>query len=212
MTRPICCASSASTIRPVRIRSSARPRPTIARQPLRAAVDQRHAPAALGEAEASVPSARCAGRTRARARGRRPGPAGDRGDRRLRDGQPREAHRPVPRASVGPSSVERLQVGAGAEGLVAGAGEHHAARVVVGLEAARRPPASASAVVAVDGVAPLGAVDRDDRGRADPFVVHFAHHDLRGFVMPVQTSAMNTTSTIRSQVCQSDSQIARASM
>ena len=114
---PIASASCASMMRPVRIRSSARPEADDARQPLRAAVDQRHAPAALGVAERASPRWRSAGRTTARARGR---PRG-RSPRSRRSSAWRAVRRVKP---IGPSALisrganvlGRLQVGAGAEG------------------------------------------------------------------------------------------------
>ena len=132
VTRPIASASAAATMRPVRIRSSARPIPTIRGSrcvpPSISGTPQRRS----GKPSAQS-SARCAGRTTGRARARRrrtsreiaaivglggvrrvkpSGPPGGRGER-----------------------VERLEVGAGAEGRVARAGEHHHARLVVGDEA-----------------------------------------------------------------------------
>ena len=62
----------------------------------------------------------------------RQAPAVDRRDRRLRGGEPAEAHRPGRVLDV---EVERLQVGAGAERLSAGPGEDQDAGAVVGLEA-----------------------------------------------------------------------------
>ena len=83
-------------------------------QALGAAVDQRHAPAALEEAEG-----RLRGGDPQVAPERQLDPAGqapavDRGDRRLGGRQPGRPHRPVGMVDV---EVHRLQVGAGAEGL-----------------------------------------------------------------------------------------------
>ena len=66
----------------------------------------------------------------------------------------------------GPKRVERLEVGAGAEGGLAGSGEDEDAGAVVGLEGAEvlQQPLGGRAV---HGVAPLGAVDRQDGRGAD---------------------------------------------
>ena len=86
------------------------------------------------------------------------------------DGGPAgEAERALGQVQPRAERLDRLQVGAGAEGHAAGAGEDQHARVVVGLEALEglaerlggRP---------VDRVAALLAVDRDDRGRARALV------------------------------------------
>ena len=135
LTRPIACASSTGTMRPVRIRSSARPSPTIRGQPLRAAVDQRDAPAALGEAErrALGGDPQVAPQRQLEPAGQ--APARDRGDRRLRRRQAGEAQRPVLEVEARRERLDRLQVGARAERHAAGAGEDQHAGVVVGLEA-----------------------------------------------------------------------------
>ena len=135
-----------------------------ARQPLRAAVDQRDAPAALGAAERGGRGSRSAGRTRARARGRR------RGSGReiaaivgFGRGEAGEAERAAGR--VGVERLERLQVGAGAEGPLTRAGEDEHVGVVVVV---KRSKASSSALRgrAVDRVVALGPVDGDERGWA----------------------------------------------
>ena len=90
------------------------------RQPLGAAVDQRHAPAALEEAEGRAGGGDPQVAPERQLDPARQAPAVDRGDRRLRRGEAGRAHRPVGVVDV---EVHRLQVGAGAEGLAAGAGE-----------------------------------------------------------------------------------------
>ena len=71
--------------------------------------------------------------------------------------------------------VERLEVGAGAEGLAAGAGEDEDARVGVGLEVVESAPKELGGR-AVDGVAALGAIDRQHRRGADPLVANALSH------------------------------------
>ena len=62
----------------------------------------------------------------------------------------------------GPGGLgERLEVGAGAEGLGVAAGEHQPRALVVGFEAAKALGQQARGLV-VDGVAPLGPGDRED--------------------------------------------------
>ena len=129
---PIRSASSASTARPVRIRSSARPQPDDARQPLGPAVDQRHPPAPLEEAEGRGRRRQPQVAPERQLDPARQAPAVDRGDRRLRRGEPAEAHRPGRVLDV---EVERLQVGARAERLAPGPGQDQGAGAVVGLEA-----------------------------------------------------------------------------
>ena len=102
-------------------------------------------------------------------------PAVDRGDRRLGRGEPGRAHRPVRVADV---EVHRLQVGAGAEGLAAGAGEDEDAGAVVGLEVHQALPERLGRG-GVDRVAPLGAVDRQDGRRPDPLVTQFVRSSRR---------------------------------
>ena len=73
--------------------------------------------------------------------------------------------------------VHRLEVGAGAEGLAAGAGEDEDAGVLVGLEVAQAL-AEELGGGGVDRVAALGPVDRQHRGGADPLVAKLpAHRD-----------------------------------
>ena len=92
-TSPQSSASAASSTRPVRISSSARPMPDDPRQPLGAAVDQRDPEAPLGEAEPRGLGGdpQVAPQRQLEAAGQ--APARDRGDRRLRRREPREAHR-----------------------------------------------------------------------------------------------------------------------
>src|SRR5581483_245100 len=136
------------------------------RQSLRAAVDQRHAPASLGEPEARPARGDPQVAPQRQLEPARQAPAFDRGDRRLRGRQPGEPERPALRAQPRPERVERLEVGAGAERDAAGAGQHqdpslvvgHEPRVALGERVGRRP---------VHRVAPLGPVDREDgRGAA----------------------------------------------
>ncbi len=76
-----------------------------------------------------------------------------------------EAHRALGRGEAPAEGLDRLQVGAGAEGDAARAGEHQHARLLVGLEAqvglVQRDRGGA-----VDGVAPLLAVDRSAAPRS----------------------------------------------
>ena len=147
------------------------PEPDDPRQPLRAAVDQRDAPAPLGEAELR-PGRRdpqVAPQRELEAAGQ--APALDRGDRRLRRRQPREPERALGRLQARGERLDRLQVGARAEAHAAGAGDDEHARVVVGLERAERleQPLGGRPV---DGVAPRLAVDRQDGRGARPLVAH----------------------------------------
>ncbi len=71
--------------------------------------------------------------------------------------------------------VHRLEVGAGAEGLAAGAGEDEHARTLVGLEFLQPLPERLRRG-SVDRVAPLGPVDRQHRRRADPLVAKLLAH------------------------------------
>ena len=143
-----------------------------ARQPLRAAVDQRHAPAALEETEGRLGrgDAQVAPERQLDSAGE--APAVDRGDRRLGRGEAGRAHRPVRVVDV---EVHRLQVGAGAEGLAAGAGEDEDAGALVGLEVGQALPERRRRR-RVDRVAPLGPVDRQDRGGPDPLVAQLVGH------------------------------------
>ena len=138
-----------------------------ARQPLGAAVDQRHAEAPLGEAE---PGARrgdpqVAPQRELEAAGQ--APAGDGGDRRLGRGEAGEAERAA--GGVSFERLERLEVGAGAECLVARAGDDQRAGAVVVREGAE-PVVERLRGGAVDGVAPLRPVDGEDGGGAGALV------------------------------------------
>ena len=99
-------------------------------------------------------------------------PAVDRGDRRLGRGQAGRTHRPVRVVDV---EVHRLQVGAGAEGLAAGAGEDEHAGALVGLEV-HQPLAEGLRGGGVDRVAPRRAVDGQDSGSPDPLVAQLVGH------------------------------------
>ena len=137
-----------------------------ARQALSAAVDERHAEAALCEAQLGViggdaqvtPEGQLepAGKT----------PTGDGGDGGLGRDQPREAERPVLEGHARLEALDRLQVGSGAEGELAGAGQdEHAGLVVVDEPAVGLGEQAGGGPV--DGVAALWAVDRQDgRGAA----------------------------------------------
>ena len=79
---------------------------------------------------------------------------------------------------IGPSGmvdveVDRLQVGARAEGLAAGAGEDQDPGALVGLEVAQAL-AQGLRGRGVDRVAPLGPVDGQDRGGAHPLVANLS--------------------------------------
>ena len=72
--------------------------------------------------------------------------------------------------------LDRLEVGAGAERDAARAGEDEHARVVVGLEAPRTPVEQPLGGRAVDGVAPVRAVDGEHGGGADALVADLVGH------------------------------------
>src|SRR5690606_28251506 len=97
---------------------------------LGAAVDERHAEAALGEAEAGVlgRDAEVAPERELHAAGH--APAGDRRDRGLARDPAREAERPARGLQARGERLDRLEVGAGAERLAAGAAEDEHARLV----------------------------------------------------------------------------------
>ncbi len=156
-------------MRPVRIMSSARPSPTMRGRrwvpPSISGTPQRRS--GKPRRESSVAIRRSHHSASSRPAGERE--AGDRGDGRLGGRQAGEAHRPLRRGEALAEGLERLQVGAGAERDAARAGEHQHARLLVGLEAQvglvqRRGGG------AVDGVAPLLAVDRQQRGGAAALV------------------------------------------
>jgi hypothetical protein len=142
------------------------------RQALGSTVDQRHAPAPLEEAEG-----RASGGDPHVAPERQLDPSGqtptlDRRDRRLRWSEAGRAHRPV---WVGDVEVHRLEVGAGAEGLPPGSGEDENASALVGLEVAQSLTEELGGR-RVDRVAPLGAIDGQHRGGADPLVAKLPAH------------------------------------
>ncbi len=145
------------------------PKPDDARQALRAAVDQRHAPTALGIAELRALGGDPQVTPQRQLQPAGKGEAGDRGDRRLGGSQPREPHRPVRRSQASAKRLDRLEVGPGAKCHSAGAGEHHRARILFALEAHERRVQRLGGSP-VDGVAPLGTVDADHGGRAVAFV------------------------------------------
>jgi hypothetical protein len=140
-----------------------------ARQALRAAVDQRDAEAALGEAEPAGlgGDAQVAPQRQLEPPGQ--APAGDRGDRGLRRDQAGEAERAVVELQPRPEGLDRLEVGAGAEGQLAGAGQHQHAGVRV-VDEALVGGGQQVGGRAVDRVAALLAIDREDGGRATALV------------------------------------------
>ena len=111
-------------------------------QALGAAVDQRHAPAALRVAERGALGGDAQVAPQRQLQAAREAEAGDRGDRRLGRRQAREAHRPLLAHQPSGHRVGRLQVGAGAEGDTAGAGQHEHARVRRQPRSAGRPRAA----------------------------------------------------------------------
>ena len=143
VSRPIASASAASIVRPVRIRSSARPAP---RRAGAAASRRRPAarPSGARRSRRSRPGSPPAGRTRARLEPAGQAMAGDRGDRRLGGGQAGEAQRAA--RGVGVQRLDRLEVGAGAERLLARAGQHQHVGVVFAAEALEGRRSSAAAV------------------------------------------------------------------
>ena len=142
LTRPRASASSASTTRPVRISSFAKPRPHSAREPLRPAPagDDPEVDLRLAELRARRRVADVARERELAAAAERE--AVDRGDRRLghRLEQLRDlvAEPPHAFACLDVHRAHRLDVGAGDERAVAGAGEHD------GAHARRRRAARAS--------------------------------------------------------------------
>ncbi len=143
VTRPIASASSAATMRPVRIRSSARPSPTIRGSrwvpPSISGTPQRRSAQPKLAVSAAIRRSHHSGELEPAGQA----PAVDGGDRRLGRRPAGEAERAAGR--VGIERPDRLEVGAGAERLVARAGEHEHAGVVVGLEGVE-PGGSAAAV------------------------------------------------------------------
>ena len=166
--RPIDFASGAWIVRPVSTRSSARPvpitrgsrcvPPSISGTPQRRSAQPNDG---VGGGDAQVAPQReleAAGEA----------VAGDGGDRGLGGDEAREAERAAGR--VGVERLDRLQVGAGAERLVARAREDEDRGVIVGLEAVEGVEQGLRRV-AVDGVVPLRPVDRDERRRLAALVV-----------------------------------------
>ena len=147
-----------------------------ARQAHGAQVDQRHAEPAAEDAEGGVVGgdAQVGPAGQLQAAGHRE--ALDRGDHRLGELQAGGAHRAeVALAFEAPAGLavgDRLQIGAGAE-VVALAAQDGDVGGLVGVEALEGVVEQAGGGK-VDGVAPLGAADGDDRGAAMDFV---ADHD-----------------------------------
>ena len=163
LASPMRRASSPLTPRPVRIRSRACEWPMRRGQSHRAAVDQRHAPAPAEHAEHGVARRDAQVAPQRELEPARDREAFDRGDDRLREQHARRPHRSVAvgHAPVAAAVADRLEVGARAE-RAAGAGEHRDVVRVVGVEVAERIGEERRGR-AVDRVAHLGAVDRDDR-------------------------------------------------
>src|SRR4051794_13406359 len=137
-----------------------------ARQALRAAVDQGHAPAALGEAELRILGRDPQIAPQRELESARQAPSGDRGDGRLGGRAPGEAERARLAHQAGAERIDRLEVGTRAEGHAPGAGDDQHARAVVGLELLERVLQRVGRR-SVDGVAPLLAIDGEDSGGAD---------------------------------------------
>ncbi len=136
VTSPIASASAASTMRPRQDQVERRgPRPDDARQPLGAAVDQRHAPAALGEAERGRLGGDAQVAPERQLQPARQAPAGDGGDRRLRRRNAREAERAARVVEPRAEALDAFRSAPAQKATPPGAGEHHDAGVVVGLEA-----------------------------------------------------------------------------
>ena len=114
--------------------------PDHAGQPHRAAVDQRHAPAAAEHAQHRVllGHPQVAPQRQLQAAGH--GVPGDRGDHRLGQPQPGRPHRPVAvrRGPVAVRAADRLEVGPGAE-RPARAPQHGHVGAVIGVERAEGP-------------------------------------------------------------------------
>ena len=169
VTRPIRSASSASTMRPVRIMSSARPRPTmrgrrwvppsISGTPKRRSVKPSLASSVAIRRSHQSASSRPAGEA----------PARDRGDRRLGRDQAREAERAVLELEARAEALDRLEVGAGAEGKLARAGD---TSTRASSSATKRAVALGQQLGGrtVDRVAALLAVDREHRRGAAALV------------------------------------------
>src|SRR4051812_24367030 len=141
------------------------------RQPLSAAVDQRHAPAPLGEAEYGTFGRYAQIAPERQLEPARQAPTGDGGDGGLRRDPAREAEWAARCRKARPKGVDRLQVRARAERDAARAGEDEHARVFVGLETLI-PLGQEVGRGAVDGVAAIRAIDGEHRGRAEALVGH----------------------------------------
>src|SRR6202012_3526496 len=100
------------------------PEPDDPGQALGAAVDQRYAEAALGEAEPRAARRDPDVTPKRELQPTGEAPARDRRDRRRARGAAGEAERAVGVVEPVREGVDRLQVGAGAEGVLARAGEH----------------------------------------------------------------------------------------
>ena len=172
VSSPIASASSASTIRPVRIMSSARPMPTIRGRrwvpPSISGTPQRRSGkpsfARLGADPQVAPERQLEAAGQAQ-----PEIAAIVGFDGVSRVKPSGPSRPRLQPLLGDPLVvhrrrDRLQVGAGAEGLVAGAGEDQDPRLVVGLELAIGLEQLVGGV-RVDRVPALGAIDGEHRRR-----------------------------------------------
>ena len=133
------------------------------REPDRAAVDERYAPPPAEHAEHRVARGDAQVAPQRELEPARDRVALDRGDHGLRQQHPRRSHRAVALGlnAVAAVVADRLQVGAGAE-RAARAGEHRDVVRVVGVERAERV-GELGRGRAIDRVAALGPVDRDDR-------------------------------------------------
>ena len=172
VSRPIASASSAGTMRPVRIRSSARPRPTMRGSrsvpPSISGTPQRRS----GKPRVEPSAAILRSHRQRQLEPAREAPAGDRGDRGLRGGLAREAERAachLPDAgrasSIAFRSAPAQKASSPAPVRISDA------RPVVGLEALE-PLGEQVGGGTVDRVAALLAVDRQHRGGTAALVGH----------------------------------------
>ena len=183
VTSPQSSASAASISGPVRIMSERPAQADDPRQPLGAAVDQRDAPAPLGEAEAGVlgRDPQVAPERQLEAAGQ--APAGDRRDRRLRRRQAGEPIGPSGRCRARRRSLarrdargrrrgrlrplgDRLQVGAGAERLRPSP-VSTSTRASSSASKRRKPSSSSAAVSASTALRRSRPGDRQHRRGAD---------------------------------------------
>ena len=132
------------------------------REALRAAIEEGHAEAALGEAERRALGGNSQIAPERQLEAACEAEAGDRGDRGLARRQPREPERSLAALQPVAERLERLEVGARAEGVLALAGDDERARVVFGLEA-REGLVQRRRGRPVDRVSPLRAGDREKR-------------------------------------------------